>query len=73
MKHDARIDPIDDGLMAEHGDMNIEAALDESVGRVYRYALRSARSEMRDDEGKPLLLARCHSVLSRRGGRRRLF
>jgi hypothetical protein len=73
MKYDAGVDPIDDGLMAEHGDMNIEAPLDESVGRVHRHALRSARSEMGDDEGKPLSLARCHRALSRRGGSRRLF
>jgi hypothetical protein len=45
--------------------MNIEAPLDESVGRVHRHALRSARSEMGDDEGKPLSLARCHSAPSR--------
>ena len=55
MKHDARIDPIDDGLMAEDGDVNIETTLDERVCRVHRDPLRSARSEMRDHEQKLLL------------------
>ena len=54
MKDDAGIDPIDDRPRAEHGDMNIEASLDERVGRIHRDALRAARPEMRDHENELL-------------------
>ena len=73
VKHDAGIDPIDDGLMAEHGDMNIEAPLDESVGRVHRHALRPSRSEMGDHEGQPFFLPACRGdpILGSQGVLRR--
>jgi len=59
--------------MAEHGDVNIEAALDKGVGRVHRNTLRSAWPEMRDDEGNAPPLAPGRNVFSRRGGGRRFF
>ena len=55
VKDDARIDPIDDGLMTQDGDMNVVAALDQGVGGVDRHALRPARPEMRDHEEETLL------------------
>lgn len=54
MKSYAGIELVDVFVLVDDDNMDIDASLDEGIGRVHRHPLRSSRTKMRDHKSEPL-------------------